>query len=89
MAQARGYAMARHRLALVRLNKLPYTMYWKSIFNFMYVGPYALYIPKEKWLNYSKLIRRHILRRLTPHSAASEMGLHCLPVTLLGVSILK
>ena len=25
----------------------------------------------------------------TPHSAASDLGLHCLPVTLLGVSRLQ
>ena len=25
----------------------------------------------------------------TPHSAASDLGLHCLPVTLLGVSQLQ
>ena len=25
----------------------------------------------------------------TPHSAASDQGLHCFPVTLLGVSRLK
>ena len=25
----------------------------------------------------------------TPHSAASDLGLHCLPITLLGVSRLK
>ena len=26
---------------------------------------------------------------LTPHSAVSDLGLHCLPVTLLGVSRLQ
>ena len=25
----------------------------------------------------------------TPHSAASDLGLHCLPITLLGVSRLQ
>ena len=25
----------------------------------------------------------------TPHSAASDLGLHCLPITLLGVYILQ
>ena len=25
----------------------------------------------------------------TPHSSASDMGLHCLPITLLGVSRLQ
>ena len=25
----------------------------------------------------------------TPHSAASDLGLHCLPITLLGVSRVK
>ena len=25
----------------------------------------------------------------TPHSAASDLGLHCLPITLLGVSSLQ
>ena len=35
------------------------------------------------------LIRRRVLRRLTSCSAASNLGLHCLPITLLGVSWLQ
>ena len=32
------------------------------------------------------LIRNCVLRHKTMRSAASDLGLHCLPITLLGVS---
>ena len=43
-------------------------------FKNMYVRLCDLDIPSKKWLNYS---------------VASDLGLHCLPVTLLGVSRLQ
>ena len=54
-----------------------------SNFDFRYVRLCNLDIPREKCLNYLQtmetLIRHHIL----------HLGLHCLPVTLLGVSRLQ
>ena len=46
-----------------------------SIFEFRYVGQYDADIPKEKWLNYLQTVE--------------NLGLHCLPVTRLGVSSLQ
>ena len=42
----------------------------------MYVRLYDVDIPKEKWLNY---------RICKPCSAASDLGLHCLPVPFRGL----
>ena len=41
--------------------------------DFRYVRIYDLDISREKWLNYLQTV-------------ASDLDLHCLPVTLLGVS---
>ena len=53
---------------------------------FSYVRVCDLDVPREKWLNFLQtvetLIRCHI-------SVASNLGLHCLPITLLWVSRLK
>ena len=40
-------------------------------------------------LNYLQTMETLIRRRGMPHSAASDLGLHCLPITLLGVSRLQ
>ena len=48
-------------------------------FIFRYIRLCDLDIPKEKWLDYLQ----------TVNSAVSHLGLHCLPVTLLGVSRLQ
>ena len=45
-------------------------------------------IPKEKWLNYIVFANSWDPDQ-TPRSAASDLGLHCLPVTRLGVSSLQ
>ena len=54
-----------------------------SNYDFRYVRLCDLEIPKENGLNYLQIVE-------TPdqmqHSAASDLGLHCLPNTLLGVS---
>ena len=50
--------------------------------NFRYVRLYDLDIPREKWLNSGDPDQ-------TLHYAASDLGLHCLPITLLGVSRLQ
>ena len=57
----------------------------ESNFDFRYVRLYDLDIPREKWLSYLHTVATDQM----PHSVASDLGLHCLPVTLLGVSRLK
>ena len=44
-----------------------------------------LYIPREKWLNYLQTVDPDQML----HFAASDVGLHCLPFALLGVSRLQ
>ena len=39
-------------------------------------------IPREKWMNYLQTEDSVIMQ--TPRSAVSDLGLHCLPITLLG-----
>ena len=46
----------------------------------MYARLYDLGIPREKWLNYLQTVGTDQMA----HSAASDLGLHCLPTTLLG-----
>ena len=46
---------------------------------------YVLGIPREKCLNYLQTVTTDQM----PYSAASDLGLHCLPISLLGVSLLK
>ena len=58
----------------------------ESNFNFRYVRQCDLDILKEKM---AKLLANSGDPDQTPHSAASELGLHCLPITLLGVSRLQ
>ena len=73
------------RLTHFRLNKLPphhHTLY--TNFNFRYVRLCGLDIPREKWQNYLQGDPDQ-----TPHCMVSDTGVHCLPVTLLGVSKLK
>ena len=46
------------------------------------------------WFSYSEIIMVELFANSedhdqTPHYAASDLGLHCLPVTLLGVSRLQ
>ena len=64
------------------LKTLPHCILEGSIFDVRNVRLYDVDIPKEKWLNY--------LQTEDPDktlcSAASDLGLHCLPVTSLGVS---
>ena len=37
----------------------------------------------------AKLFANSVNSDQTPHSVASDLGLHCLPISLLGVSSLK
>ena len=56
-----------------------------SNFDFRYVRLCNLDIHREKWLNYLQTGDPDQM----PHSAVFDLGLHCLPITLLGVSRLK
>ena len=59
------------------------------------------YIPTEKWLNYLQTVEtnhptekwQNYLQTVEtdqmPHYVASDLGLHCLPITLFGVSRLQ
>ena len=58
----------------------------ESIFDFRYVRLYDVEIPKEKMV---ELLANSGDPDQTPRSAASDRGLHCLPVTLLGISSLR
>ena len=67
----------------LRLNKLPQTMYFleESNYNFKYVRICDLDVPVEK---IAKLFANSGDPDLMWHSLASDQGLHCLLVTLLG-----
>ena len=52
----------------------------ESNFNFRYVRPDNLNIPKEKWLNYLQTMETDQM----PHSVASDLDLHCLPIYPFG-----
>ena len=57
-----------------------------SSFDFMHVRLYDLDIPTEKMV---KLFANSVARDQTPRSVASDLGLHCFPVTRLGVFSLQ
>ena len=59
----------------------------ESNFILRYVRLCELDILRKKWLNYLQTVETLIRRRI--FNAASDLGLHCLPVTLLGVARLK
>ena len=70
-----------------RLNKFsPQYILEEYNLNFRYVRLCALDIPREKM---AKLFGKSGYPDQTPHSAASDLGLHCLPVNLFRVSRLK
>ena len=58
----------------LRLNRLCHILE-ESSFNFRYVGLCDLDTPREKWLNYLKTVE-----------TLPDLDLHCLPITLSGVS---
>ena len=64
---------------------LPYYKLEESIFDFRYVKLYDVDIPKEKKV---ELFANSADPDQTPRSVASDLGLHCLPVTRLKVSSL-
>ena len=68
------------------LNRLSHTIYQKSNFNYRYVRLRDLHIFREKWL---KLYANSGDPDQMAHSAASDLGLHCLSITFLWVSRLQ
>ena len=60
----------------------------RFLFRFRYVSLCDLDIPREKWLNYLQAVET-CSDAACCGVAVSDLGLHCLPITLLGVSRLQ
>ena len=69
-----------------RLNRIYRTIYWKSLISILGTSGYEIYIFLEK---VAKLFANSEDPDQMPHCAASDLGLHCLPITLLRVSRLQ
>ena len=69
-----------------RLNRLSHTIYWKSQISILGTSGYDIYIFLEKMV---KLFANSGDPDQTPRSVASDLGLHCLPITRLWVSRLN
>ena len=67
-----------------RRNRLSHTIYWKSPISILGTSGYEIYIFLEKM---AKLFANSEDPDQTPHFAASDLGLRCLPFTLLRVSM--
>ena len=65
------------------LNRFSHTIYWKGPISILDISGYEIYIFREK---IAKLFANSGDPDQTPRSAASDLGLHCLQITLLGVS---
>ena len=65
-----------------RLNELTHTIYWKSPISNLGSQAMSFRYSQRKM---AKLFANSGDPDQTPHSAASDLGLHCLPITLLGV----
>ena len=71
-----------------RLNELTHTTYWKFLISILGMWGYVIKVFWEKNGTICKQWRDWSVSE-TPHSAASDLGLYCLPITLLGVSRLQ
>ena len=69
-----------------RPKRLFHTIYWTSSISILGTSGYEIYIFLEKM---AKLFANSGGSDQMPHSAASDLGLHCLPITLLRVSRLQ
>ena len=74
-------------ICIFRLTK-PHYILEESNFNFRYIKLCDLDIPREK-RKMAKLFANRGDPDQMSHSVVSHLGLHCLPITLLGVSRLK
>ena len=70
-------------LTYCRLNELSQTIYWKILISILGMSGYVIYIFLEKKM--VELFGNSGDPDQTLHSEASDLGLHCLPITLLGV----
>ena len=68
------------------LNRFSHTIYWKSLISILGTSGYEIYIFLEKM---AKLFANSGDPDETPRSAVSDLGLHCLPITLSRVSRLQ
>ena len=80
------HRQCKHLFKPLRLNKLSYTFYWKSPFSILGMSGYTYRYSKRKLV---ELFSNSGDPDQTPRSAASDLGLHCLLVTRLGVSSLQ
>ena len=71
-----------HSKSHCRLNRLSHTIYWKSPISILGTSSCEIYIFLKKKVI---LFANSGDPDQTPHSAASDLGLHCLPSTLLQV----
>ena len=69
-----------------RLDKFVHAIYWRSPILILLMSGYAFLIFLKKM---AELFANSVNPDQTPHSAASDLDLHCLLITLLGVSRLK
>ena len=60
------------------LNRLSHTIYWKSPISILGMSSYIMYIFLDKK---AKLFAHSGDIDQMPHSAATDLGLHCLPIT--------
>ena len=67
------------------MNRLSHTVYWKSPISILGTSSYEIYT----FLQMAKQFANSGDPDQMPRSAASDLGLHCLPVTLLQVSRLQ
>ena len=73
-------------LTRCRRKRLSHTIYWMSPISILGTSGYEVYIFLEKM---AKVFANSGDPDQTPRSAASDLGLHCLPITLLRVSRLQ
>ena len=81
-----GIQATRETSTHLRLNKLSHTIYRKSQFLILGMSGYMMKIFRKKIV---ELFANSGDPDQTPRFAASDLGLHCLPVTHLGVSSLQ
>ena len=69
-------------LTYFKLNRLSHTIYWKNSISILGTSGYEIYIFLEKM---AKLFANSGEPDQTPRSVAYDLGLPCLPITVLRV----
>ena len=67
------------------MNEIPHTMYWRILISILGMSGYVSYSERKM----VEIFANSGEADQMPGSAASHLGLHCLPITLLGVSRLQ